>query len=104
MIRIHKQTLELPFGHHIGIYLPIGSEIIKVAVRETVPTIWYQFEHQDTADREGKLTNHLEFEEREFVVHGTGHSFGEDDNLNYNHIGTCLSPSGRLVYHIYEVL
>lgn len=95
MKKIEKQPLAIPWGSHVSINLPVGSTILKVAVQEAEPHVWYEYPHTQGEE--------VEYEARTFVIRPSYRSWKEEQ-YNYNHIGTCLSPSGRLVYHIYEVL
>lgn len=72
--------------------MPIGAKPLSVGVQfEEVMCMWVM------VDPTGPLVT---YEERTFVVFGTGHPI--PDNLDLNFIGTVMSDG--LVFHVFEKL
>lgn len=74
------------------ICLPIGAEVLCVQTQNDEPYIWASVE------RDAK-----QFKNRNFVVYGTGHSFGHNQEPVV-YIGTFQLDNGQFVGHLFEML
>lgn len=72
--------------------LPVGAQLLDVAFQGENLFVWARV-HADP---------HAITSKRRFLVMPTGMEIPSDDELNY--IGTAHHASGRLVFHIFEVV
>lgn len=70
--------------------LPLGTEILHVAIQHGEPTMWY---------RRPVIPPTLE--NRNFLLVGTGYEFPEGD---YRFIGTMMSEDQDFVFHVFEIV
>jgi hypothetical protein len=71
---------------------PVGAKLVHVGTQDPdspeLVQLWVLLENTQ-----------MEQEDRRFVVRGTGHPLHDDEE----YVGTVLTFSGRLVWHVFEV-
>lgn len=87
---------ELPKDTNFVLNMPKCCQILHLAKQGDTPCIWVEIPNEDFY-QSGKV----EFEEREFVIIGTGWEFGSREIGNAGmYVGTWLS--GPFVWHLFE--
>ncbi len=88
MIKIHKYALDFSgFDNSMNFEWPKGTRILKAGVQKHSIFLWVEFD--DLV---------LDSEQRNFVIHGTGHEVPNDGRV---HIDTVFVDP--YVWHIYEL-
>ena len=72
--------------------MPYGAKVLSVADQDNHITLWAEVD-PDIVERQ----------ERKFVFFGTGRQF-EYDVRTLQFIGTVIQASGKLVWHVYEIV
>lgn len=85
--QIWKYQLVIDDDQHLRI--PKGGEVLSIQVQHDVPCLWVLVEPEE------------EKETRVFDMYGTGHPIDCDD-VERKFIGTFQSPTGMLVFHVFE--
>lgn len=84
---IYKYPLEVADVQDV--MLPDGAQILSVAMQGQTLCLW------------AMVDTDLQLKRRRIVVYGTGHPFGD---ANQVFIGTVLMDGGSLVWHVFEQL
>ena len=87
---VYKQSFTIQEA--FVLYMPVYSEVIKIAYQDGLPTLWYL---HDVADTDGTAVA------RHFRVVGTG-SVLEAYSI-CQHIETLIDYTNGAVWHIFEV-
>ena len=83
MLTIHKYHV-IHGKKHIDLQLPVGAKILTIQVQHNEPFVW------------ALIDPNADFENREFIIFGTGHPI-EDDISRLQYIGTFQISNGFLI-------
>lgn len=79
--------LELPVEDYVELRMPLGAEVLYIAVQHGKPMLWF------LCDPDARPTT------RRFRVAGTGHPIEKDVGV---YIGSFQLADGRLVFHVFD--
>lgn len=83
---MHIFKYQIPEGNELSIKMPIKAKILDVQIQNEFVTLW------------AEVDIHAEFEDRHFLIFGTGWQLPDDKNLHY----LKTVQIREFVWHVYE--